>query len=113
MNNFRLGGWGPGTQPLVFREEDVKEYDEDLAKKEKAQNLDFWKCFKPYADRYLRGKYVVVAKGTLQAIGETKEEISKVCLDTSHHRFIFRVDVDQQSFEKYLIEDIMKIFEAE
>ena len=58
---------------------------------EREENLRIYteyktKLYEEYVDRY-----VVIAKGKIQAVGESFDEVKNVALD-ANHRFIFKVE---------------------
>lgn len=57
------------------REENLRIYTENKAK-----------IYEEYV-----GKYVVIAKGKIQAVGDSFDEVKYVALD-ANHRFIFKVE---------------------
>lgn len=63
----------------------------ELIKKEREKNqITYNECKEELKKKYF-GKYVVIAKGKIQSVGESFEEVKDVALD-ANHRFIFKVE---------------------
>jgi len=76
------------SSPLKLRELRLREY---LIQLERRENKEFFDANKDEIYTKYHGKYIVIAYGKIQAIGETFNEVKNVALDTNH-RFIFKVE---------------------
>lgn len=63
----------------------------EFTNEEREENLRFYNRFKSELYKKYTGKYVVIAKGDVQAVGESFDNVKDVALDTNH-RFIFKVE---------------------
>lgn len=63
--------------------------------KEREDNLRYYSEHKNQLLEENRGKYVVIAKGDIQAVGSSFDQVKDVALD-ANHRFIFKVEPKNQ-----------------
>ena len=63
----------------------------ELITEEKEDNLRIYTENKAKIYEEYVGKYVVIAKGKIQAVGESFDDVKNVALD-ANHRFIFKVE---------------------
>nr|HID14557.1 hypothetical protein [Anaerolineae bacterium] len=64
--------------------------ERDSLKAERALNNLAYRRLKGDLEREYRGKYVVIAHGTLQGIGDTLEQVADLAPE-AQHRLVFRV----------------------
>jgi hypothetical protein len=58
---------------------------------EREENLRIYTEYKTKLYEEYVGRYVVIAKGKIQAVGESFDDVKNVALD-ANHRFIFKVE---------------------
>jgi hypothetical protein len=63
----------------------------ELIKKEREDNLRYYSEHKNQLLVENRGKYVVIAKGDIQAVADSFDQVKEVAPD-ANHRFIFKVE---------------------
>ena len=63
----------------------------ELINKEREDNLRYYSEHKNRLLEENRGKYVVIAKGNIQAVGDSFDQVKDVAPD-ANHRFIFKVE---------------------
>ena len=76
------------SSPLKLRESRLREYHIQL---ERRKNKEFFDINKNEIYTKHHGKYIVIADGKTQAVGETFDEVKNVAID-ANHRFIFKVE---------------------
>lgn len=64
---------------------------EEFINGEREENLRVYQESKVELYKRYHGKYVVIAKGKVQAIGESFDAVKRVALD-ANHRFIFKIE---------------------
>lgn len=70
---------------------DPESTEERNIDKEREENLRFYNQIKAELFTNYTGKYVVIAKGKLQKVGESFDEVKDAAMD-ANHRFIFKVE---------------------
>ena len=63
----------------------------ELITEEREENLRIYTENKAKIYEEYVGKYVVIAKGKIQAVGDSFDDVKNVALD-ANHRFIFKVE---------------------
>lgn len=58
---------------------------------EREKNMRVYKKLREVIYEKYRGKYVVIARGRIQAVGASLEDVKAVAMDADH-RFVFRVE---------------------
>ena len=58
---------------------------------EREENLRIYTEYKAKLYEEYLGRYVVIAKGKIQAVGESFDDVKNVALD-ANHRFVFKVE---------------------
>lgn len=61
------------------------------AKEKREENLRFYNQYKTELYKKYAGKYLVIARGKIETVGESFDDVKNVALDASH-RFIFKVE---------------------
>lgn len=76
--------------PIIKIEEFIK-IREVFINKEREENLRAYRERKAQLYQRYAGRYVVIAKGEVQGVGESFDDLKYVALD-ANHRFIFKVE---------------------
>jgi hypothetical protein len=76
--------------PQTLMEQSLGLQDESDINKEREENVRFYKEHEAELYQNYAGKYVVIAKGRIQAVGSSFDEIDGVALD-AQHRYVFQV----------------------
>jgi len=63
----------------------------EFINEEREENFGFYNRYKTKLYKEYAGKYVVIAKGEIQAIGKSFDDVKDAALD-ANHRFIFKVE---------------------
>ena len=70
-------------------------FPRDLSSQEREENLGVYTKLKDELFKNNQGKYAVISKGKLQAIGDSFDAVKDVAIDTNH-RFIFKIEEKQK-----------------
>lgn len=62
-----------------------------LVELERSENLRYYRRCKDEIQRNFARSYIIIAKGKIQAVGESYDDVKDVAVE-SHHRFIFKVE---------------------
>jgi len=74
---------------------DPESTEERNIDKEREENLRFYNRIKAELFTKYTGKYVVIAKGKLQKVGESFDDVKYEAMD-ANHRFIFKVESEEE-----------------